>query len=190
MPKDLLLEIGTEELPASFVMHELDEMRELFAKKAQELRLTHGESKIYGTPRRLALLVKDIADVQPDLMREVLGPPVKVAFTPEGKPTPVGEKWAAGQGITIDKALQKDTPKGRYVYWQRNEKGQPAAKILPELLKSIVSGLHFKKSMRWGWEEASFARPVQWILALFGDKALKFQFALPSPDAPRLPPSV
>ncbi|MBI5544593.1 MAG: glycine--tRNA ligase subunit beta, partial [Deltaproteobacteria bacterium] len=177
MPQDLLLEIGTEELPASFVAPALEEMKDLFAKKAQEARLTHGELRVYGTPRRLALIVKELADGQPDRTQEIMGPPVKVAFDAEGKPTQVGEKWAAGQGIKLEKAEQKDTPKGRYVFLEKKEKGQPAAKILPELLQGIVSGLHFKKSMRWGWEEATFARPVQWIVALHGEKPVKFHFS-------------
>lgn len=177
MPQDLLLEIGTEELPASFVAPALDEMKQLFALKAQEARLVHGEVRTYGTPRRLALVVKDVADSQPDLATEVLGPPVKVAFDAEGKPTPVAEKWAAGQGVPVAKLKQKETPKGLYVYVERKEKGQPAPKILPELLTGVVAGLHFKKSMRWGWEEATFARPVQWIVALHGTKALKLQYA-------------
>ncbi|MGC4116096.1 MAG: glycine--tRNA ligase subunit beta [Myxococcales bacterium] len=177
MPKDLLLEIGTEELPASFVMPALEEMKELFAKKAGEARLTFGESRIYGTPRRLALLVKDLLDVQPDSTTEVMGPPVTVAMTPEGKLTETGEKWAAGQGIKPAQIQQKDTPKGKRLFVEHKEKGQPTAKLLPELLKSVVTGIHFKKSMRWGWEEATFARPVQWIAALHGDKAVKFQLA-------------
>jgi len=177
MSTDLLLEIGTEELPASFVTPALEEMKELFAKKAQEARLTHGEMRTYGTPRRLALVVREVADVQPDLVSEVMGPPVKVAFDADGKPTPVGEKWAAGQGIALEKAEQKDTPKGRYVFVVRKEKGRTSAKILPDLLKDLVTGIHFRKSMRWGWEETSFARPIQWIVALLGEKPVKLQVA-------------
>ncbi|HEY3446095.1 MAG TPA: glycine--tRNA ligase subunit beta [Myxococcales bacterium] len=177
MPKDLLLEIGTEELPASFVMPALDEMKELFAKKAGEARLTFGEVKVYGTPRRLALVVKDLVDVQPDSTSEVMGPPVTVAMTPDGKLTDTGEKWAAGQGIKLAQVQQKDTPKGKRVFVEHKEKGQQTAKLLPDLLKNLVTGLHFKKSMRWGWEEATFARPIQWIAALHGEKAVKFQIA-------------
>lgn len=177
MPKDLLLEIGTEELPASFVMPALEELKESFAKKATEARLTFGEAKVYGTPRRLALVVKDVVDVQPDSTSEVMGPPVTVALTADGKLTETGEKWAAGQGVKLADVQQKDTPKGKRVFVQHKEKGQQTAKLLPDLLRGLVTGLHFKKSMRWGWEETTFARPVQWIAALFGEKAVKFQVA-------------
>ncbi len=177
MAKDLLLEIGSEELPASFVAPALAEMKETFIAKAREARLAHGEIKTYGTPRRMALVVSQLADRQDDLSSEVLGPPVKVAFDAEGKPTQVAEKWAAGQGIGTDKLLKKDTPKGPYVYTVREEKGQPAAKVLPQLLLEVVKSIHFKKSMRWGWQEETFARPVQWICALHGDKAVKLQFS-------------
>jgi glycyl-tRNA synthetase beta chain len=98
MPKDLLLEIGTEELPASFVLPALAEMKSSFAQKALGVRLDHGEAKTWGSPRRLALHVAQVADGQKDLSSEVLGPPVRVAFDAEGKLSQVGEKWAAAQG--------------------------------------------------------------------------------------------
>jgi glycyl-tRNA synthetase beta chain len=177
MAKDLLFEIGTEELPASFVLPALQEMRDLFARKAEQARLAHGEVRIFGTPRRLALWVEGVAESQEDLSSEVVGPPVRVAFDAEGKPTQVAQKWAAGQAVPVEKLLQKETPKGRYVYVVRKEQGQSAAKVLPELLGEVIRGIHFKKSMRWGWEEELFARPVQWLTALWGEKALKLQFA-------------
>lgn len=177
MSKDLLLEIGTEELPASFVMPALEEMKEQFVQKAAEARLAHGEVRVYGTPRRLALLVKGVAEAQPDFSSEVMGPLVKVALNPDGTATKVGEKWAAGQGITVDQAQKKETPAGAKLCFLKSEKGQPAAKILPGMLQALVAGFHFKKSMRWGWEEPSFARPVQWIAALLGGEVLEFAYA-------------
>jgi glycyl-tRNA synthetase beta chain len=177
MANDLLLEIGTEELPASFVQPALDQLKELFVTKARDARLGHGEVHVYGTPRRLALLVDGVEEGQADLTEEILGPPVRVAYDAEGKPTQVAEKWAAGQKIPVANLKQKETPKGLYVYLERMEKGQAAAEVLPGLLASILKDLHFKKSMRWGWEEATFARPVQWICALLGEKTLEFGFA-------------
>lgn len=177
MSKDLLLEIGSEELPASFVAPALAEMRDLFVKKARDARLSHGETRTYATPRRLALLVAGVAERQEDLSSEVLGPPERVAFDASGKPTPVAQKWAAGQKAALGELKLKDTPKGRYVYLERHEEGRPAAEVLAGLLKEVVEGVHFKKSMRWGWEEATFARPVQWICALHGGGPVSFRYA-------------
>ncbi|MGI5863272.1 MAG: glycine--tRNA ligase subunit beta [Myxococcales bacterium] len=186
MAKDLLLEIGSEELPASFVLPALQEMRELFTAKAASARLAHGEIHTYGAPRRLALLVEGVAERQGDLSEEILGPPVKVAFSADGKPTQVAEKWAAAHKVGLDELQQKDTPRGRYVFIVRSEKGKPAGEVLPELLAAIVEGIHFRKSMRWGWEDETFARPVQWIAALFGDETVDFRFAdVKSSDATR-----
>ncbi len=177
MAKDLLLEIGSEELPASFVLPALQELKELFAAKAASARLAHGELHTYGAPRRLALMVEGVAEEQGDLSEEILGPPVKVAFDAEGRPTKVAEKWAAAQKVGLDALQKKETPRGRYVFIIRSEKGQPAAKVLPGLLAEIVKGLHFRKSMRWGWEEETFARPVQWIAALFGGETVELGFS-------------
>ena len=177
MAKDLLLEIGAEELPASVIVPALEDMKNIFATKAKEARLGFGEMRVYGTPRRLALLVDGVADAQEDLNSEVLGPPSKVAFDAEGKPTPIAEKWAAGQGVALDQIKRKETPKGEYIYIDRFEKGQKADRVLPELLLAVVKGARFPKKMRWGWEEESFSRPVQWIAALHGTKVVKFSFA-------------
>ncbi len=177
MAKDLLFEIGCEELPASFVRPALADMARVFTERAKEARLAHGELRTWGTPRRLALLVKDVAESQEDLSTEVLGPPVKVAFDAEGKPTAVAEKWAAGQNVKVDALERKETPKGQYVYIDRHEKGQKADKVLPELLLGVLKGIALPKSMRWGWEEEGFLRPVQWMVALHGSKALKLQYA-------------
>lgn len=177
MSQDLLLEIGTEELPAVALLPALDEMKALFAEKAAELRLKHGELATYGTPRRLALLARGVAKAQSALKEEILGPPSRVAFDAEGRPTKVAEKWAASQGVDVSALGCKETSRGEYTFIVRDEAGRPAAEVLPALLKSIVASLHFKKSMRWGWEKQAFVRPVQWICALFGGAVVPFAFA-------------
>lgn len=177
MSQDLLLEIGTEELPAGALVPALDEMRALFADKAAALRLAHGALSTYGTPRRLALLARGVAEAQGALKEEILGPPARVAFDAEGRPTKVAEKWAAAQGVAVSALCRKQTSRGEYTFITRDEDGRPAAEVLPAMLQSIVASLHFKKSMRWGWEAQAFARPVQWICALFGKEVLPFAFA-------------
>ena len=177
MSQDLLLEIGTEELPAVALRPALEEMKALFADKAKAARLRHGEIHTSGTPRRLALVVSDVADIQESLSEEILGPPVKVAFDKSGAPTKVAEKWAASQGVSVSDLGRKETPKGEYTFITRREAGKPAMEVLPALLQSIVGTLHFQKSMRWGWETQAFSRPVQWICALFGSEVIPFGFA-------------
>ncbi|MDR0965142.1 MAG: glycine--tRNA ligase subunit beta [Myxococcales bacterium] len=175
--RDLLLEIGTEELPASEILPALDEMKKLFAEKAAAARLTHGLIATYGTPRRLALVVQSVASLQASLTEEILGPPARVAFDADGKPTQVAEKWARSQGVDVSALEKKQTSKGEYSFLTRNEAGRPAADILPDLFQSIVTSIHFRKSMRWGWQTQAFSRPVQWICALFGNDVLAFDFA-------------
>ncbi len=177
MAKDLLLEIGSEELPASFVVPALQEMQARLLEKLDASRLSHGGASVYGTPRRLAVIVLGVAERQPDIVNEILGPPVRVAFDAQGKPTQVAQKWAAGQGVAVDALNRKDTPRGPYVFLERKENGRPAGDILPAILLEVVKGAHFKKSMRWGWEEESFARPVQWICALHGGAPVEFRYA-------------
>ncbi len=177
MSQDLLLEIGTEELPAVALMPALDEMKSLFAAKAAELRLTHGDIATYGTPRRLALIARDVAEAQSSLSEEIMGPPSRVAFDADGNPTKVAEKWAASQGVAVSALGRKQTARGEYTFIVRDEEGRPATEVLPALLRSIVASLHFKKSMRWGWEKQAFSRPVQWMCALFGEATVTFDFA-------------
>jgi glycyl-tRNA synthetase beta chain len=108
--------------------------------------------------------------------KEVLGPPSRVAFDKDGKPTKAGEKFAEGLKLTADQLQRFETPKGEYVGAVVEEKGRPAAELLPSILDGLVHGLHFKKSMRWGDVEQSFARPLHWIVALLGDQVLQVVF--------------
>jgi glycyl-tRNA synthetase beta chain len=177
MAKDLLLEIGSEELPASFVVPALQEMKARLLERLDASRLSHAEASVYGTPRRLAVIVLGVAERQADVVSEILGPPVRVAFDAQGKPTQVAQKWAAGQGVAVDALNRKETPRGAYVFLERKENGQPAGAVLPAILLEVVKGIHFRKSMRWGWEEQSFARPVQWICALHGEASVELHYA-------------
>ena len=176
MSKDFLLELGTEELPASFVLPALEELESGLKARLSDARLTHGEVRTFGTPRRLAVWVRELAEASPDVQREVLGPPTRVAFDKDGKPTKAGEKFAEGLKLTVAQLRRIDTPKGEYVGATVEEKGRRAADLLPELLHAIVHGLHFKKSMRWGDVEQAFARPLHWIVALLGEEVLPVVF--------------
>ncbi len=176
MPKDLLLEIGAEEIPASFIAPAVEDLRRVIIDRLASCRLAHGEARTFGTPRRLAVWVKSIAEASENVSKEVVGPSTKAAFDRDGKPTQAAERFAAGLKISVQKLRRVQTGRGEYVAAQVEEKGRPAQSIVPELLTEAIHGLSFKKSMRWGDVEQSFARPVHWIVALFGEEVLPVIF--------------
>jgi glycyl-tRNA synthetase beta chain len=177
MSQDLLLEIGVEELPASFVAQAVAALPELMTKALAQLRLTHGRVWSSGTPRRLALMVDAVAEAQPDLDEQVMGPPSRAAFDAKGNPTKAAEAFATKLGIALDAITRVDTPKGEYIAGQKKEKGAPALQMLPQALAQICGKIPFRKSMRWGSGDVAFGRPVRWLVALFGGDVITFQFA-------------
>ncbi len=177
MAKDFLLEIGTEELPASFVDGALRALPGLLTDKLAEARLAHGAVRTLGTPRRLAVLVEVLATEQPDRREEVSGPPERAAFDAEGRPTRAAEGFARKLGVPVEALKVVETPKGRYVVGVREEKGRPSAEVLAEVLPEVLAAIPFRKSMRWGAERQPFGRPVQWIVALHGTDVVPFRFA-------------
>lgn len=182
MPKTLLLEIGCEELPSSFVDAALAAMPGLLTGKLAALRLAHGDVQALGTPRRLSIVVKGLAEKQPDLDEEALGPPETAAYK-DGKPTKAAEAFAAKLGVGVDalsvveKAASGKQKAGRYVVGRRQEKGRDARELVGKALAELCAEIPFRKSMRWGTGEATFGRPVQWLVALFGDELVDVSFA-------------
>jgi len=180
--RTLLFEIGTEELPSSFVDTALGALPSLIQTKLQALRLTHGEVHALGTPRRLALLVRNVATVQPDIDEEVLGPPESAAYK-DGAPTKAAEAFANKLGISVsdlrivDVAANGKQKAGRYASGRRVEKGRPATDLLGNVLSDLIREIPFRKSMRWGHGDETFGRPVQWLVALFGDEVIDVRFA-------------
>jgi glycyl-tRNA synthetase beta chain len=177
MNSDVLLEIGVEELPASFVKAAIDALPGLLTARLTELRLTYGEVRAAGTPRRLTVWATGVASRQPDLEDEVLGPPARVAFDAERKPTRAAEAFATKNGVALDALFVKETPKGDYVAARRKETGSPAVELLPQALERLCGEIPFRKSMRWSDGDVAFGRPVRWLLALFGDTPLAMRFA-------------
>ena len=169
---DLLFEIGCEELPASYVDGALKALVPMVQKRFAELRLSHGEVRAVGTPRRLALLIDGVATTQTDLEEEVMGPPAKIAFK-DGVPTRAAEAFAKKLGVAVDALEQVETPKGAYLKGTLRETGRPAAELLPAVLSALVTDIPFRKSMRWGDGALSFGRPLRWLFARFGSDALK-----------------
>jgi glycyl-tRNA synthetase beta chain len=177
MASDLLLEIGVEELPASFVKSAVDALPGLLAAALAELRLEHGTMKSLGTPRRLAVIATKVSDQQPDLEDEVVGPPSRVAFDAAGKPTRAAAAFAEKSGVALDALFVKSTPKGDYVAARRLEKGVPARELLGKALERVCGQISFRKSMRWSDGDTAFGRPVRWLVAILGDAALNVSFA-------------
>lgn len=168
MTRDLLFEIGVEELPASYVQPALEQLEREVRGGLAELRLAFGDLCTYATPRRLALFVKDLADRQSDHDEEVTGPAVRVAFDAAGKPTRALLGFCQGRGVDPAAVRRVATAKGEYVAVTVHHAGLPAAEVLPGLLGGVAQRLAFPKTMRWPGSEARFARPVRWLVALFG----------------------
>jgi len=173
---DLLLEIGCEELPSSFVESAIASLPELATKRFAGLRLTHGAVRAFGTPRRLALLVEGLAEQQPDLSEEVLGPPVRAAFK-DGMPTRAATSFAEKLNVTVAELRRIDTPKGEYLAATRSETGRAALELLPAALEGIIREIPFRKSMRWADFDFTFGRPIQWLVALLGNAVVPLTIA-------------
>ncbi len=176
MGKELLFEIGAEEIPASYVPPAIEQLRAAVEDGLSAARLQHGEVRTFMTPRRMAVGVADVADMQEDLEREVVGPPAKVAFDDEGVPTKAGLGFAKSQGVAVEDLEVRDTGKGEYVHVRVVDKGRSSFEVLPEILSAAAASLSFPKTMRWGPDQR-FARPVRWLVALLGGDVLDMEFA-------------
>ena len=170
---DLLFEIGAEEIPAGFAPAALLQLTQDLTKALDDARLSHGEVKAVGTPRRLAVWARDVASRQADSTTQAFGPPVAQAFDAAGNPTQAAAGFARSQGVEVAALERVETPKGVRVAVTRIEKGQKAERVLPALLERLLAGLRFRKAMRSGHSEVTFARPVRWMVALLGGQSLK-----------------
>jgi len=173
MAKELLLEIGTEEIPAAFLPKALKDMERIITKEFLKPYRTRSH-KTMGTPRRLLLSVKDVDERQEDQLLEKVGPSTKVAFDEGGKPTKAAIGFARGQGIDVSELEIIETPKGKQICSRKKITGEDTTTILTDLLPRFIMSIPFRKSMRWMDLDIRFARPVHWILALFGDEIIPF----------------
>jgi glycyl-tRNA synthetase beta chain len=172
MGSELLLEIGTEEIPARFIPPVLEELAASFQKLLGQERIAVGQVTTWGTPRRLALVAQGVAPVQSEASTEIIGPPKAVAYDSYGNPTPAAQGFAKNQGVAVGDLIEVDTPRGIYLAVSKRTAGRPTKERLPEILPSFILGLSFPKSMRWGAETVTFARPIHWILARLGGEVL------------------
>ena len=174
---DLLLEIGTEELPTADLATALVQLKEGAEALLAEARLEHGDVRIEGTPRRLVLMVKALQTQQADRVLEVKGPPAARAFDAEGKPTKAAEGFARSRGLDVSQLTVSESEGGSYVVAQIHEKGQSAMALLSLALPQLCESIRFTKGMRWNQTGKSFSRPVRWLLALLGEEVVPFEFA-------------
>lgn len=173
MAKDLLLEIGTEEVPAHFMPGILAQLKEKATAKFQEMRLDFDEVTSLGTPRRTALLVKNLAETQQGASSEYKGPSTAIAFDKDGNPTKAAIGFARGKKVDVADLVVKDG----YVYAVSSEEGKQTVELLPTLLKELVEGLNFPKNMRWGDLDFRFVRPLRWLVALYDEEVIDFTVA-------------
>jgi len=169
---DLLFEIGAEEMPGHAVLPALTQMERLIAECLQRLRLSHGQVSSYGTPRRLALVVKDVADRQPDREVEYKGPPAARAFTEGGDPTDAAFGFANARGVAVNDLTIKKTENGIFAFATVKEQGKPAKEVLPGPLGEIITSLTFPKTMRWADLDVRFIRAIRWLVAMLGGEVL------------------
>jgi glycyl-tRNA synthetase beta chain len=170
----LLLEIGTEEIPAGYIVPALEAMSTTLSKKLTDARIDHGGSRIYGTPRRLAVAVENVAPKQKSVKSEVIGPPANIGFDENGQPTMAGQKFAEKVGVSANKLTIKETAKGAYLAAQKSERGLATKTILKEILPAVILSTPFPKKMRWASLDIEFARPIHNVLALLGKSVVTF----------------
>ncbi len=178
MGAELLLEIGTEEIPSAYLEEGLNELRRLAEACFRENRIEiTGNLCTYGTPRRLVLIGEGLSERQKDLVQENTGPPKSVAYDKEGKPTKAAIGFAQRQGVSVEELECVNTPKGEYLYVKRRIAGRPTEDILAEVLQKLFTDISWPKSMRWGNIGYAFVRPVQWVLALLNGEVIPFEMA-------------
>jgi glycyl-tRNA synthetase beta chain len=174
--KEFFLEIGTEEIPSRFIGPALENMKGLFTQLLASGRVaTTGDIRTYGTPRRLILHAAALDERQADVSKEVLGPPKKVAFDADGRPTKAATVFAEKNRVAVEALAVKATDKGEYVVARIDEKGGDTASWLGQALPGYILSIPFPKSMRWMDKDIRFARPIHWLLALYGGSVVQFE---------------
>lgn len=174
MSRDLVFEIGTEEIPAKFMNKTLEQLKEVSEKSFTENRINFKSLETYGTPRRLVLYVKALDEKQEDLETELKGPSKKAAYDAESNPTKALLGFAKGNGLSLENVYIKELSGTEYVYGRKHVSGIAAKEVLKELLPEILTSISFPKSMKWGNKSFRFARPVRWLMPIYGDELIEF----------------
>lgn len=173
MAKDLLFEIGAEEIPAGFMPNILGQLKQLAETKLNDAHLPFESIATYGTPRRLALIVKGLADTSAEISERHKGPSASIAYDADGNATKAAIGFAHGKGLDVADLVVEDG----YIYAETKTAGVPAKDIVTEMLPQLITGLNFPKSMHWGNLDAKFVRPVRWLVALLDEDVIPVEFA-------------
>ena len=173
MAKDLLFEIGAEEIPAGFMPNILGQLKQLAETKLNDAHLPFESIATYGTPRRLALIVKGLADASAEISERHKGPSASIAYDADGNPTKAAIGFARGKGLDVADLVVEDG----YIYAETKTAGVPAKDIVTDMLPQLITGLNFPKSMHWGNLDAKFVRPVRWLVALLDEEVIPVEFA-------------
>jgi glycyl-tRNA synthetase len=172
-----LFEIGTEELPVADLDSALAQLKERIPSLLNENHLTHGDIRVMGTPRRLVVIVEELASRQPDRESIIKGPPADRAFDASGNPTKAGEGFARSKGIDIKDLKIREMDGGKYASALVHETGKPAVEVLTAALPGLVASIRFDKTMRWNSTKIAFSRPIRWLLAIHGQQVIPFEYA-------------
>lgn len=173
MAKDLLFEIGAEEIPAGFMPNILGQLKQLAETKLNDAHLPFESIATYGTPRRLALIVKGLADASAEISERHKGPSASIAYDADGNPTKAAIGFARGKGLDVTDLVVENG----YIYAETKTAGVPAEDIVTDMLPQLITGLNFPKSMHWGKLDAKFVRPVRWLVALLDEDVIPVEFA-------------
>lgn len=172
MSAELFLELGTEELPAGFIPRALEDMENLLRRELEQSRISHGDIRTFATPRRLAVSVADVSQVQQRQELELVGPPARIAYDEQGQPTKAAIGFARTNGVDVADLKRVQTDKGEYLGISKVIEGGSSTEHLPEIVARVINKISFKKSMRWKDLDVRFARPVHWIVALYGGEII------------------
>ena len=172
---NLLVEIGTEELPPKALRSLMDAFADLLARGLDDARLERGDVHAFASPRRLAVVVDELQPAQADRSTRQMGPPTRVAFDDKGKPKPAAVAFAKKCGVDVDALEKTETDKGEYLSYEVFEPGQSVAELIGGIIDKALAALPIPRRMRWGASDAEFVRPVHWVVLLHGSKLIKTQ---------------
>ena len=175
--RQLLLEIGCEELPARFIAPAKEGLARLVRDGLAGLRIDCGEARAFGTPRRIAVVIDDVAEKQKETVTVKFGPPAARAFDAKGNPTPAAAGFARSQGVDVSELKVSKKESAELVCVEKVETGRETAEALAAFLPDAIPRIPFQKKMRWGNGGFEFGRPIHWVVALFGNEVIHFNVA-------------
>ncbi len=176
-PRAFVCEIGTEEMPARFLLPAVEQLQALLEEALSEAMIEHAKVECYATPRRLVAYCPSVSPMQGEKVIKVRGPAVNIAFDRNGNPTKAAIGFARSHGITVTELRIEETERGAFVVAEKVIGGGATSEVLSELLPAVIAKLSFPKMMRWGSLNFKFGRPIRWLVALFGDEVIRFELA-------------